>query len=161
MNDNKVTESTGADEVFKILIVNVGDHYFGAIIDSIEDIIQRNPTTPVPLSDENVIGVLNLRGHIVTEIDIAKVLGVDKECEIKYDQGFSIVVDKGDEMFSLLFEGVGDVIDIKSSDIEPLPATINLNWLHMSKGVYRMEEKLIVILDFNQLIDSITPKEAA
>ena len=141
----------------KALIVNIGAHYFGTIIDNIQDVIQRNPTTPVPLAPDNIIGLLNLRGHIVTEIDVARTLEIEDESGIEAEKGYSVVINKENEMYSLVFEEVGDVVDIPYSSIEKLPDTIQKKWFTVSKGVYRMDEKLIVLLDFNLLIDHLTP----
>lgn len=77
--------------------------------------------------------------------------------DIPLEDGYSIVINKGNEMYSLVFEDVGDVIDIPLSNIEKLPDTIQKKWISVSKGVYRMGEKLIVLLDFNLLIDHLTP----
>lgn len=144
-------------DTFKTLIVNIGPHYFGAIIDNVQDVIQRNPTTAVPLAPENIIGLLNLRGHIVTEIDVARTLDLDSERTIGKEDGYSIVINRGGEMYSLVFEDVGDVIDISCDQVEKLPDTIEKKWFSVSRGVYRLGEKLVVLLDFNLLIDHLTP----
>ena len=143
----------------KVLIVNIGDHYFGALIDNIEDVIPRSPTTPVPLAPANIVGLLNLRGHIVTEIDVARTLDIEAEVSMDKAQGYSIVVNKDAEMYSLVFDGVGDVVDIPAQKIEKLPDTIHKSWCRVSRGVYRYGEKLIVLLDFDLLIDHLSPQE--
>ena len=147
------------NETYKALIVNIGGHYFGAIIDKIQDIIQRNPVTPVPLAPDNIIGLMNLRGHVVTEIDVAKTLGIDHEINLEDQKGYSIVINRNGEMYSLVFEGVGDVIDIPFDKVEKLPDTINKDWFEISKGVYRMGKHLVILLDFDLLINHLTPSD--
>lgn len=147
-------------DTFKILILNIGNHYFGAPIESIQDVIQRNPTTPVPLTPPNIIGLLNLRGHIVTEIDVAYTLGIHNRDWLAGNNGYSIVINRGGEMYSLVFEGIGDVVDVMDSSIERLPDTINRKWFSISRGVCRMGDKLVVLLDFNLMIDHLTPEPA-
>lgn len=153
--------SSDGDEV-KALIVSIGDHYFGAIIDNIEDVIQRQPTTPVPLAPDHIIGLLNLRGHIVTEIDVAKTLEIERSSfdGAANDAGYSMVVNHKGEMYSLVFDDVGDVVDIAKDNIESLPNTINKKWFLVSPGVYRMGGRLVVLLDFDLLIDHITPQNS-
>lgn len=142
-------------QLVKVLVANIGDHYFGLTIDNIQDVIKCSPTTHVPLAPDNIVGLLNLRGHIVTEIDIAKTLAVESEVRKRTEECFSVVINKNNEMYSLVFEGVGDVVDISESEIEALPFTINKKWFSLSKGVYRMDDVLLVILDFDLLIDNI------
>lgn len=143
----------------KVLILNIGSRYFGALIDNVQDVLRRNETTAVPLTPSHVVGLLNLRGHIVTEIDVADTLDLKNECDIPADKGYAIVVSSGEESYSMVFEGIGDVIDIPQSKIEKLPDTVSKKWAAVSKGVYRMGDKLIVLLDFGLLIESLTPEE--
>ena len=148
------------EEPLKILIVHIGDYYFGAPIHAIQDVIQRSPTTPVPMAPGNIIGLLNLRGHIVTEIDVARTLGLDAEALRQSDKGYSVVINRNDEMYSLVFEGIGDVIDVTSDAIERIPDTVSRAWLDLTQGVFRMKEKLVVVLDFDRLLDHLTPQPA-
>lgn len=145
----------------KILIVHIGNHYFGAPIDNIQDVIQRQPTTPIPLAPRYIVGLLNLRGHIVTEIDVGVTLGIDHEFPIAKTDGYSIVITKGGELFSLVFEGIGDVVDLPDDRIERLPDTINKEWISMSKGVYRMDSKLVILLNFDALINQLIESQKA
>lgn len=143
------------DETYQALILAIGNHYFCAFIHKIQDVIERIPVTPVPRANESIVGVLNLRGHIVTEIDVASVLGIKSDKAKTKQSGYAIVIEKNNEMFSMAFDNIGDVISIQTRDIERLPETIDQKWLDVSKGVYRMGDKLVVCLDFDLMIDSI------
>ncbi len=141
------------------LILNIGDHYFAASVANIQDVIKSPKKTPVPLSKENISGVLNLRGHIVTEINVAKMLGIkDKE---NIQNGYAVVVTVRDEFYSLAFEGIGNVIEIKPTDIDPLPETVQKKWHQMARGVHQTPEHLIVILDPALMINMITSEDDA
>jgi purine-binding chemotaxis protein CheW len=144
-------------EYCKALIVNIGEHYFAAPIDNIQDVILRSPTTKVPLASKHVVGLLNLRGHVVTEINVAYTLGIEDDCDLRDNKGYSIVINTHDEMFSMVFEGVGDVIDIPAADIEQLPDNSNADWISMTQGIYRTAERLIVVLDFERMLDALNP----
>lgn len=150
-------QATSIEEI-KLLIVNIGPYYFGAPIDRIQDVIQRNPTTPVPLAPENIIGLLNLRGHIVTEIDVARTLGIQARSLHDSNHGYSIVINFDGEMYSLVFEGIGDVIDIPTDQIEKIPDTVERSWLELTNGVIRMGAQLVILLDFDRLIRHLTPE---
>ena len=112
------------------------------------------------MANKNIIGVLNSRGHIVTEINVAHVLGIEPNNKDVSEGEFCIVVKCKNEMYSMVFDGIGDVIDIPQADIEKLPDTINRKWFSYSQGVYRLEKNIIVIPNFDWLIEDLTPKRA-
>ena len=114
------------------LILNIGQHHFAANVSNIQDVIRSGNKTPVPLAKKSIGGLLNLRGHIVTEINVSETLGIKKET----DTGFSIVINNNDELYSLPFDGIGDVIDVSASDIEPLPETIQRSWHQVATVSY-------------------------
>ncbi len=150
------SKNDSKNDIVRTLIVNIGDHYFGAPISEIHDVIQRQPTTAVPLAQPNIIGLLNLRGHIVTEIDMAKTLEIDVSDHGDKTGEYSVVINSNNELYSLVFDGIGDVVDIQDTSIERLPETINRRWFSMARGVYRMPDKLLVVLDLSALINHIT-----
>ena len=153
------TDAALQSQSVKVLILNIGQRYFGAFIDNVQDVIKRSETTAVPLTPSHIVGLLNLRGHIVTEIDVADTLELKDEWGSAESEGYAIVVNSGEEMYSMVFEGIGDVIDIPQSEIEKLPDTVSKKWGSVSRGVYRMEEKLVVLLDFSLLLEDLTPKQ--
>ena len=154
MKNNK-NQDKRQNEIVRTLIVNIGGHYFGAGIADIHDVIQRQPTTPVPHAQPNIIGLLNLRGHIVTEIDMAKTLGIECDAPEEKTGEYSIVTSHNGELYSMVFDGIGDVIDISHNNIEGLPETVNRKWFSMTTGVYRMPDRLLVMLDLGALIGQI------
>lgn len=147
-----------ADGSSQFLILNIGQHHFAADVRHIQDVIKRRQTTRVPLAKRHIVGLLNLRGHIVTEISVARTLGI-KETVMAAGEGFTVVINRNEELYSLLFDGIGDVIEISPSEIEPLPETVERRWHQISKGVYRQEEKLLVILDFALLMGLMSDEE--
>lgn len=151
--------SSSQEKTYKILMLNIGNHIFGAIIDTIEDVIKRSPTTPIPLAPDHIIGLLNLRGYIVTEINIAKTLDIADDAQTTEKDGYSVVINHNNEMYSLVFDGIGDVIEVPKSSIEKLPDTVNPKWFTLSKGVYRSASQLVIILDFASVVDYLTPTQ--
>jgi len=141
----------------KFLIAQISDLYFGISISNIRDVLKQNETTPVPRSNNNIIGLLNLRGHIVTEINVAKILEVENVSSKGNKDKYSVVITKDHEMYSVVFDKIGDIVDIEGNTIEKLPETINKNWLSVAEGVVRMDEDLVVILNLESMINHITP----
>lgn len=150
-NEQQPTPLTGTQ---KILMLKLGDHHFGITITSIQDVIHRLPLTHVELTAPYVMGVMNLRGQIFTEINVASLLGLnEEEINLEDSQGYSVIITRHGERYSFVFQELGDVMDVSAKDIEKLPTTVDESWLTVSKGVYRMDEKLVVILDVDLLLD--------
>ena len=149
-------QDSNKNDIVRTLIVNIGNHYFGAPIADIHDVIQRQATTAVPHAQHNIIGLLNLRGHIVTEIDMAKTLEISLDNQSAKPGEYSVVINHQGELYSLVFDGIGDVIDIPANALERLPETVNRRWFSMAKGVHRLPDKLLVVLDLTALVSQIT-----
>ena len=134
------------------LIVSIGKHFFATRVDNVEDVIRQGKITKVRLANENIEGLLNLRGHIVTQISVAKTLGIERS---NPEKGFAIVIMLKGEFYSLTFDKIGDVIEIADNDIAPIPETVKKSWHQLSKGVYRLHDKLLVLLDLEAFIQYI------
>lgn len=148
---------TSDSDLSQYLIFNIGTHYFASNVLNIDDVIRSGKTTSVPLSKKNIRGLSNLRGHIVTEIDVAKTLNIVRDEKPK--ESYSVVTHINNEFYSLTFDGIGDVIEIKSDSIDPLPETVNKKWHNVSNGVFQSEDNLLVILDFLLFIEIVSEEK--
>lgn len=126
---------------------------FGMDVMQFEDILLPQAITPVPLSSPKVLGVLNLRGRIVTAIDLREILDIpmptssaDKE---KYR---SVVVSVDDELYSFHLDQVSEVINIAAKDIAENPENLSERWKDVSLGVHTLKNELMVILDVYKLL---------
>lgn len=126
----------------------------------VHDVLSEQTITSVPLAPPAVAGVLNLRGRIVTAINLRKRLGLkDKESG---GENMSIVVEYEGEPYSLLIDGVGDVLSFSEDAFERNPVTLDPCWQDVSRGIFRMEGELMVILDVEKLLNfGKTQAEAA
>lgn len=125
----------------------------------VHDVLSKQLITKIPRSPEAVAGVLNLRGKIVTAIDLRKRLGLkDRE-----DGGeeMNIVVEYQNEPYSLIIDKVGDVLSLSEDAYEKNPVTLELRWQEVSNGIFRLEEELLVILDIEKLLNLGAKKAAA
>lgn len=151
-----------APATIQALRVTLGPHVFGIDIRSIEDVIHRQPRTAVPLAAPYVLGVLNLRGQVVTEIDMAQVLEVERGTDAQDETGEHalIVLHHGDR-YSLVFDHVSEVLTLDSGRMEPLPETLDDNWSGLARGIYRAEKELMVLLDPHAALDSLIHSHTA
>jgi purine-binding chemotaxis protein CheW len=138
-----------------ILILSIGNQFYGACIHDISDVIRRQKSTKVPLSGTHIAGLLNLRGYIVTELNMLEILGIDRASVTKPKREYSLVVNNDDELYSLVFDNIGDVIDIPLSKIEKLPETMTDKWSALSKGVIGLPHNLVIILDLKAIVKSL------
>jgi purine-binding chemotaxis protein CheW len=116
----------------------------------VDDVLGARSITPVPLSPKAVAGVLNLRGRIVTAIDVRRRLGLAPlEDRTKC---MSVVVEHNGEPYSLLVDSVGEVLAINSAQCHANPPTLPENWRAVSKGIYQLEDELLLLLDVGGLL---------
>ena len=132
---------------------------FGIPVLQVQDVLGPQRITRIPLAPPEVAGSLNLRGRIVTAIDLRKRLRLAKPAD--KDQSMSVVVDQGGEQYSLLVDSVGEVLSLAASTYERNPATLDPNWREVSVGIHRLDGNLLIILDVPRLLDFATNVDAA
>lgn len=118
----------------------------------VHDVIKLQNMTPVPLSPPWVAGVLNLRGRIVTAIDLRERLGMARRLEGE-KAAMSVVVDFKGESYSLIIDSVGEVLSLPDSLFEKNPVTLDQRWREVSDGIYRLDDELLVVLDVRRVLD--------
>lgn len=124
---------------------------FGIPVLTVQDVLGPQKITRIPLAPREVAGSLNLRGRIVTAIDVRLRLGLtNRNGENK---GMSVVVDQSGELYSLMVDQVGEVLSLPVAKFERNPPTLDLMWREFSAGIYRLEDKLLVVLDVAKLLD--------
>jgi purine-binding chemotaxis protein CheW len=139
--------------------VYIDDQLFGIPVLEVHDVLRGLVLTKIPLSPPEVAGALNLRGRIVTAIEVRTRLGLPLLDEDK--EGMSVVVEHQGEPYSLMIDNVGEVLSLNEDDMQPNPATLDPRWRDVSAGIYRLEEKLLVILQIGRLLDFAGDSEIA
>jgi purine-binding chemotaxis protein CheW len=131
---------------------------FGIPVLVVQDVLGPQKITRIPLAPPEVAGSLNLRGRIVTAIDVRMRLRLPQK-KADMGEGMSVVVDMKGELYSLRVDQVGEVLSLPAAKFERNPPTLDPLWREFSTGIYRLEEKLLVILDVPRLLD-FTKSEA-
>jgi len=125
----------------------------------LQDVLSKQVITKIPQAPEAVAGVLNLRGQIVTAINLRKRLKLsDRE---EGAEEMNIVVEYQNEPYSLIIDKVGDVLSLSDEAFERNPVTLEACWQNVSTGIFRLEEELLVILDIEKLLTLGEAKAAA
>lgn len=130
----------------------LGDQMYGFPILAVNDIIGPHSITRVPMSPPEVAGVLNLRGRIVTAIDMRRRFGKQPPEGEEEKSSISMVVIVDGEWYSLLFDRVGEVVPVSEVTIEPTPPTLRPEVAELSHGVAKLEDQLMVILDVKKIL---------
>lgn len=140
--------NSGLDEY---VTVTVHEQLFGIPVLTVQDVLGPQRLTRIPLAASEVAGVLNLRGRVVTAIDLRRRLKLP--ALETHEKQMSVVVDNEGELYSLLVDTVGDVIQIPRGELETNPATLDRDWQEYSRGVHQLEGQLLIILDVTQLLN--------
>jgi purine-binding chemotaxis protein CheW len=121
------------------------DLYFGIEVQQVQELIRCQPMTRVPLASRMIGGLLNLRGQIVTAIDLRKRLGITEKRGPK--QPMNVVVRTDDGVVSLLVDEIGDVIDVDSDRFETPPETLRGPARKLVQGAYKLDDRLLLVLN--------------
>lgn len=148
-----------AKDVTQYVTVYIASQLFGLPISRVHDVFTPDAMTPVPLSKSEIAGVLNLRGRIVTAVDMRCMLGLpDPE---DGNKRMAVGIDYKGESYGLIIDRVGEVLNLPMSEREPNPVNLDPRWSTISAGVHRLEGTLMVILDVDRVLQSMSDAIAA
>jgi purine-binding chemotaxis protein CheW len=124
---------------------------FGLPIGRVQEVFRPTRITRVPLAGAQIAGVLNLRGRIVTAIDMRRRLELDACDEDKVRM--AIGIESGSESFGLLVDSLGEVLKLADDEREPNPVNLDRKLARVSAGVFRLDGQLLVVLDVDRVLD--------
>lgn len=145
-----MTQEAHALSSGQLLTFTLANQLFGVPVLQVNDVLGPQKITRSPLAPPAVAGVMNLRGRIVTAIDVRRCLGQEPRAEGM--NSMSVVVDQDGELFSLMIDSVGDVLQLSQDTFENAPATLDAAWRSVSSGIHKLQDKILVILDVGQLL---------
>jgi purine-binding chemotaxis protein CheW len=129
----------------------VDGHYFGLDVRKVQEIIRYQEMTRVPLAPPVVRGLINLRGQIVTAIDLRRRLELHDR---RADQlPVNVVVHTDDGAVSLLVDEIGDVLEVPETAFERPPETLQGPARELIRGAYKLEDRLLLILEIEQTVN--------
>lgn len=147
------------EEAIEFLTVIIAGQRFGIPILQVQDVLGEQAITKIPLAPSEIAGSLNLRGRIVTAIDVRKRLDIKEhdahEAKESTPHNMGVVVEHENELYNLIIDRVGDVLKLKSDTYQPTPATLDITWREISAGIHRLEDEFLVILDVSKLLESV------
>jgi len=127
--------------------------FFGVEVLKVQEVIRFQQMTPVPLAPPVVNGLINLRGQIVTAIDLRRALGLSERPAGSLPM--NVVVRTDDGVVSLLVDEIGDVVSVEQSSFERPPETLRGVARELIQGVYKLKDRLLLTLDTQRAVGSI------
>jgi purine-binding chemotaxis protein CheW len=152
-------DNIAAENLTEYVTVMIGTQLFGLPISRVQDVFMPDRITRVPLAEPEIAGVLNLRGRIVTAIDMRRRLGLPPRTDDKPSMAVGIEL-KG-ESYGLLIDTVGEVMKLGDATRESNPVNLDSRLARVSGGVHRLDGQLMVILDVDHVLNNNTESMAA
>ena len=143
--------NNSTESITEYVTVTIGDHLFGLPIARVQDVFVPDRLTRVPLAPVEVAGILNLRGRVVTAIDMRSRLDFGA-----HEPGrpvMAIGIEFKGESYGLLVDAVGEVIPLAVSERQAKPCNLDPRLARVAAGVYRLEGQLLVELDVDCVLD--------
>lgn len=153
------TDSENKQDSEEYVTVRIAGQLFGLPIGRVQDVFMPVSMTEVPLSAGEVAGVLNLRGRIVTAIDMRTRLNLPPKEE--ETPRMAVGIEFKGESYGLLIDEIGEVLRLPIAGIEANPANLDPRWASISVGVHRLDGEIMVILNVDRVLDIGAISQAA
>ncbi len=146
---NELDTSNKNQEEF--VTFTIDKQLFGVPILKVQDILKPDKIASIPLAAPEIRGSINLRGRIVTVIDVRVRLGMPASVDTSESMG--VTVELHQDLYTLLVDSIGDVMALGINQLERNPSTLDPKWRDFANGIYRLEDNLMVVLDVEKLLD--------
>lgn len=143
--------TTDIENAAEYVTVTIADQLFGLPIAQVQDVFVPGRMTPVPLAPPEIAGVLNLRGRIVTAIDMRCRLGLPRREDGA--ESMAVGIDCEGESYGLVIDSVGEVLRLRDESRQPVPVNLDSRLARVAACVHRLEDRLLVVLDVPRLLD--------
>jgi purine-binding chemotaxis protein CheW len=146
-------------ESHQFCTLHLAGHLFGVPVIQVQEVISYQPMTRVPLANPVIDGLINLRGQIVTAIDLRKRL--DFDARDSEQRSMNVVVQTPGGVVSLLVDEIGDVVEVEDTIYEAPPETLTGIAKDLILGVYKFEDRLLLELDIDRAVSISSAADAA
>ena len=130
----------------------LGNHLYGVAVERVQEVLRSQTCTPVPLAPSAVGGLLNLRGQVVTAVDLRERMGLPPRPETQ--EPMNVVVRVGGEAVSLLVDVIGGVVRVTDDLFERPPDTLSGRQRELIRGAYKLEDRLLMALDVDRAVET-------
>jgi purine-binding chemotaxis protein CheW len=146
---DRTAEAAATDD--RVLVtLTVADQLCGVPVQAVRDVLGEQAITRIPLAPPEIAGSLNLRGRIVTAIDLRRRLGLPEAPAGA--KRMSVVAEQGSELYALLVDQVSEVMSLPAASFERTPPTLPRAWADHATGIHRLSDRLLVVLDIGRVL---------
>lgn len=141
----------------EFLTIVIAGQEFGVPVMDIHDVLGAQAMTRVPTAGPGIAGMLNLRGRIVTALDMRACLELGPRAD--GEDSIHVVVHFNGEPYGLVVDGVGDVICLDDDDCEQPPKNFDPHWATLVSGVHRLDGRLLLRLNIERVVDAARARD--
>jgi len=141
---------TKDDEVLQYVTFRLDDETYGINVMQIQEVLRYSEIAPVPGSPDYVLGIINLRGNVVTVIDTRRRFGLN-DADVT-DSSRIVVMESADQVMGILVDSVAEVVYLKSSEIETAPNVGSEESARFIQGVCNKNSELIILVEFDKML---------
>ncbi len=150
-----------SQQVQQLVSFRIGSEEFGVDILMVQEIIRLTTITPIPNASQAILGMINLRGRIITVVDLKWLLRIAGSQRSESDRKTRIlIIELGGYVTGFVVDSVSEVMKVPIAEIEPAPSLVasSISSAYIS-GVIKLPQRLIILLDFNQILKPQETKE--
>ncbi len=139
-----------SQQMFRWVTFRLAEETYGINVMQVQEVLRMTDVAPVPGAPHYVMGIINLRGNVVTVLDTRKLL--DLSAGDITDSSRIMIIESGKVTVGLLVDSVAEVVNIASGDIDPPPSVGNDEGSRYIQGIYSSEQQILILIDLNKLI---------
>jgi len=152
--ENEVEETNTVEHIHtevpqQLCGFRIGNDYYAVSILDVQEVIRPQQVTNIPLAAQHLQGLINLRGQIVTAVNLKKLFGLDED----YDEDYmNVIVKHNSSLFALVVDEILDILNVDQDEFEETPETLRESLRSFVRGVFKLDAKLIILLDLEKII---------
>ena len=150
LTKQSVKKTDAADVVLQWVTFKLQEETYGINVMQVQEVLRYTEIAPVPGSPEYVLGIINLRGNVVTVIDTRSRFGLEP-AEVT-DNGRIVIIEAEKQVIGILVDSVAEVVYLKSSEIDTAPNVGTEESARFIQGVSNREGELLILVDLNKLL---------
>ena len=147
---NAAVESSAGDLVIQLVTFRLKDETYGINVMQVQEVLRVTEIAPVPGAPTYVLGIINLRGNVVTVIDTRSRFGLPTG-EVD-DASRIVIIESEEQVVGILVDSVAEVVELRQSEIDSAPSIGNDESSRYIQGVASREEGLLIVVDLNKLL---------
>src|SRR5574344_2879228 len=145
-----VAQNLAEDEVLQWVTFQLDRETYGINVMQVQEVLRYTEIAPVPGAPDYVLGIINLRGNVVTVIDTRMRFGLQPETVTESTR--IVIIEAEKQVIGILVDSVAEVVDLNSSDIDPAPNVGTEESAKFIKGVSNRENELLILIDLDKLL---------